>query len=232
MKTQTLIEKLQAEAKKSEVAKDLFLAWTVRQRARQVVGLAPLYKRMTADGFTYTWDEYGSVLKFLASVGIGRLDLDPKGKLRGLKDIKLSLQSVGRAAIDGSLSVEALKRRATFGKLDHAATKEAFPIVEGAVVSPPVVPVPPGGDAKTVPPKSTTIEMERYSGPERRQVSAPAAEYRERKPRAYQTAGSNIVLTFLLNEKPINVPVPSDLTKEDIADLVDRFQAKNKEKDT
>jgi hypothetical protein len=44
-----------------------------------------------------------------------------------------------------------------------------------------------------------------------------------RSPRPWQTSGARIVLTVLLGDKPINIPVPANLTALEIAALVEKF---------
>lgn len=41
-----------------------------------------------------------------------------------------------------------------------------------------------------------------------------------RSPRSYQTPGSRLILTVLVNEKPINIPVPKSLTPDELSALI------------
>lgn len=52
-------------------------------------------------------------------------------------------------------------------------------------------------------------------------VPAPAPSVREaRAPRSYQTPGSRLILTVLVNDKPVNIPVPKTLTPDELSALI------------
>lgn len=197
MKTETLIAKLKKEASQNETAKDLFISWAVRKRARRSVMLAPLAARMQTSGFKHTEGEYAEVLEFLAGLGIGNLDRDPKGLVRGLKDIKLALQSIGQAAVDATTddngsTLRAIKSKRIFGKLRKP---EPAPVVQDE-------------------PKAV--------------VAAPVSDRRiNRVPRPYQTPDAKVIMTFLVNDRYINVPLPPDMAPDEVAELVTGFQGAN-----
>ncbi len=50
-----------------------------------------------------------------------------------------------------------------------------------------------------------------------------------RQPRPYQTSASRVILTVLVNDRPVNIPVPRDFRSSDIAELVSRFQEEGRE---
>lgn len=188
------IKKLQSESTTHAGLSDVMHVLAVRQRARQILTAKALTKRMHREGFT-GWSEkdIGGVLKLLATLGFGTLDLDPKGRVRALKAIKVSLQSLG-AAVLGEDSLKLFRQRQRFQSVaavqkadlkQHMAQKGPMPQVT------PIAPVP---------------------FVERRKIP--------------QTPVPNMVLTVMVNNKPVNVPVPKDLNPNDIAKLIAMFKDK------
>lgn len=97
-----MILKVKQEVETNKVANDVFHMFALRQRARKTITMRSLLLRMRSEGFEYTPEQYAQVLKFLASMGIGKLDQDYKGSVRGLKDISVTLQSLGKAAFENA----------------------------------------------------------------------------------------------------------------------------------
>jgi len=116
MTSQEIVSKLREEAKNNKIADAVFHMWASRQRARYQVTVAALDYRMKAEGFVFDRSEYVKLLKFLSSLGIGRLSSDFKGKNLALVDVKTTLQSIGIAAVQGG-NLESFKRRNRYSKL-------------------------------------------------------------------------------------------------------------------
>lgn len=93
-----VIEALQKEAKENPVSNAVFHVWALRKRTRNVVVLQSLYNKMKKEGFNYSKAEYAPTLQLVAVLGFGTLHKDAKGRIRGLKDIKTTLQSIGTVA--------------------------------------------------------------------------------------------------------------------------------------
>lgn len=126
-------EKQLIETLKNETAKDPALSavlhvFASRERARDQVTVSALAQRMTKEGFTYDNAEYVRILRLLAQLGVGRLDTSGTGKVRALKDVKITLQSLGMAGVGNSTSIEKLARRNRFQRI---------PIIQAAPVTPP-----------------------------------------------------------------------------------------------
>lgn len=170
---EAMVLKLKDESKTDPTLNAVVHDFALRRRTRSQITLHALEQRMKLEGFTWTRDQCRNVLKLLGSCGVGKIDTDKEGNVIAIRDIKVTLQSIGRAVV-GKEPIKQFNKRNTFGKLA-------------------VVPTPQ-------PPKR-----------------------RGRKPRAYQTPGSRIVLTIIVNEKPVNIPVPSDLTPTEIAELISGF---------
>lgn len=90
---------LREEAAKNPVFNAVAHIFAIRRRARQQVTIQRLQVAMTQEGFTFTRNQYENVIKFLASQNLGTLERNHKGRIRALKNIKVTLQSIGLAAI-------------------------------------------------------------------------------------------------------------------------------------
>lgn len=102
---QRVLEKLKNEAKTNPASNAVFHVWALRKRARGQVNLNSLYNKMKKEGFTHNKKEYASLLNLLASLDIGTLDLNIRGEIRALKNVKIKLQSLGNAVVgEGTLS--------------------------------------------------------------------------------------------------------------------------------
>jgi hypothetical protein len=120
MNQMKVIERLREKAKENRTADDVLHAWATRDRARSLITVRALTRRMTKEGFEHDEKEYADFLKFLASIGLGHLDVDKNGRVRALKDVKISLPSLGDAVISGSTKGDVLKtvrRRNRFVKI-------------------------------------------------------------------------------------------------------------------
>lgn len=94
-----VVEQLRSEAAKNPVFSAVAHLFVSRDRTRQQITLSNLRISMGREGFHYTKEEYTQVLKFMANLGLGRLDFDSENNIRALKDIKITLQSIGYAAL-------------------------------------------------------------------------------------------------------------------------------------
>lgn len=116
-----IIEALRKEASNNPAFNAVAHVFAVRERARQQVTIASLRLRMAEEGFGHTKKEYGDVLRFLAFLGLGTLDASANGDVKALKNIKITLQSIGMAAITKS------------DKLDHFSPSihfQSLPLVQ------------------------------------------------------------------------------------------------------
>ncbi len=94
------IDKLRKEAKQNEVFRSVCMVFAERQRARSQVTMHNLITVMKHKGYNYSREELVQVLKFLAHLGLGKPEYSRRHKLRAIKDIKVTLQSIGQVAID------------------------------------------------------------------------------------------------------------------------------------
>lgn len=99
-----LVEKLRKEAQVNKAFNAVCHIFALRQRARKEIYINSLMQKMEKEGFRFEKADYVKVLQFLASLGIGKLYTDHKGRVMGLKEIHTTLQSIGSSACaDGSL---------------------------------------------------------------------------------------------------------------------------------
>lgn len=91
-------EKLRKAAQADKVFNDIFHVFAARQRARRMVSVSALAQRMKKEGFNYAKNEYRRFLKFMSSLGLGKLVIDRSGAVRALEGVTVSLQSIGLVA--------------------------------------------------------------------------------------------------------------------------------------
>lgn len=110
-----MIEKLKKEAIISPPVNAVMHLLALRKRSRSRLTLGGLRQKMAAEGFKYSTQEYTQVLKILADSGLGTLQTSHKGKVQGLTDIKVTLQSVGKAVCgDGKTEIRPRKEKTRF----------------------------------------------------------------------------------------------------------------------
>lgn len=113
-----VVETLKKEIDSNPVVSDVLHVFAMRKRTRAVVTLHSLVQRMKNAGFNHERSEYITVLKVLANIGLGKLDVDSRGKVRALKDIKTTLQSIGQAAIQQADNLVNFHQRNKFHKIN------------------------------------------------------------------------------------------------------------------
>lgn len=94
-----LVEQLRVLAASDKTFNAVAHVFAIRERARGEVTLSNLRLRMAREGFHFKGDELGQVLKKLSELGIGTLYIDSDKRIRSLKNIKVTLQSIGQAAV-------------------------------------------------------------------------------------------------------------------------------------
>lgn len=105
-KLSPIVEALRNEAKTSAAFEATAKVFAARQRTRRQVTLYVLKRKLDVSGFSVSVDDCRNVLAFLSKMGIGALERDVRGKPRMLKEIQVSLQSVGKAALGQADEIE------------------------------------------------------------------------------------------------------------------------------
>jgi hypothetical protein len=166
-----VIDRLSQEAKSKPAANALFHVWGVRERhARNgVVSMRAVRSQMQEEGFTFDQKEYEAILRLLAELGLGKLDVSHKGEVRGLKEVRTTLKSIGMAACQKS-GLKSARIRNRYSKI--AARR------------------------------------------------APVAQERQEPAYAGVTA---VGLVVNLGKRSISIPVPKDISGEELSALVAKF---------
>lgn len=115
--SKNLVGQLRDRANKSPTFKNMAHVFAIRERTRQQISLNTLFMSMTKEGFKFSKADYARELEFLASVGIGRIDRDTKGRLRSLNGITVTLQSIGLASVSNKDKLEKFTPAIQFTKL-------------------------------------------------------------------------------------------------------------------
>lgn len=147
---------IKAEATKNPVFNAVCHLFAVRERARSQVTLSTLMVSMSREGYNFNREQLEGVLEFLAHSGVGRLAKNSKGRVHALKDIKYTLQSVGRAGSDKATTVDKFVPNTTYSDLPQKALAAVIPTPRAPepVAAPPTPEVAP---AKTIYPAVLTI---------------------------------------------------------------------------
>lgn len=149
MTSQDVIETLRAQATSDPVTNAVLHMWALRKRSRNEVTINGLAAKMKKEGFKHGRDEYIPLLRLMSKLGLGKLQVNQKGRVTALKQVETTLQSLGRAVVD--VKQPAALRR--MKKKNHFA-----PIAlnsETSQVKAPEVPAP----IKKHPPTSITVQM-------------------------------------------------------------------------
>lgn len=112
-----VVAMLRERANKSVAFNAMVHVFALRERTRQQITLANLFQVMLREGFRHTKLEYAKELEFMAALGIGKLEHDSKGRLRALKGIQVTLQSIGLAAAAKKDSLDRVTLIPTFTSL-------------------------------------------------------------------------------------------------------------------
>lgn len=95
-----VVAKLRDEASKNPTFNAVCHIFAMRERSRNRVTLNSLMATMKREGFVkFDKASYEGVLKLLADLNLGKLDYDIRGRLRSVKGIKVTLQSIGMSAV-------------------------------------------------------------------------------------------------------------------------------------
>lgn len=166
MNMNEIADKLIKECETNPISSAVFHVLALRQRARGTVALTALYYRMKKEGFNYNRTDYVPFLQFLAALNLGSLVLDRKGNVTGLKDVKITLQSIGSIACKQKVQPRTFKSRPIFRPLRATVL--------------------------------TTVPV-------------------------HQDEETTLTLEFHMNGKSLQIPIPKDLTPDEISLLINRL---------
>lgn len=139
MNEKQLIDKLREKAASDAVASAVLHMFALRRRTRNQISVEMLRRRMKREGYSYTSEQLRPFIVFLAKLGLGQVVKTRRGTVSRLKDIKLTLRSIGLAAVGDGTKLKSFSSK--------TLTRKPIPIVRRAP-KPPVqvekAPIPPG----------------------------------------------------------------------------------------
>ena len=112
-----LISALREEAAKNPVFNSVCLVFSMRERTRQQITIPSLMVTMDKEKFSFSKEELAKVLRFLSGLGIGTLEHDRSGKVTALKNIKVTLQSIGLSALSKKEGLDKFQAQPQFQSL-------------------------------------------------------------------------------------------------------------------
>ncbi len=148
MEVKDVLNKVVVEAEANPVSNAVFHVLAARERNRSTLNLASLYSVMKKEGFTHTRSQYADVLKFLGLINVGVLNYTKRGRLIGLKDISISLKTMGSVAVNRQTPPVSERKKAEVIHLMNKAKERGSSNMEDKI-SPLEVP-PPSSDRKYV----------------------------------------------------------------------------------
>lgn len=114
--------KIKNRAETSKVFNILCHVFALRQRTRRQITIHSLFVTMTKEGFNFTKDDYRKELEFLAEIGIGTLERSKTGVVKALKNIKITLQSIGMTGVGKRPVLQAARLRNLYTQLPETTT--------------------------------------------------------------------------------------------------------------
>ncbi len=157
-----LVPALRKEAEGNKVFNAICLLFALRQRTRNQVTMASLRLLLAKEKFTFSRKETENCLIFLASLGIGRLVRTKDGQVEMLKDIQLTLQSIGQVALGKRDTMESFRPTPVYADIQAP--------VEAAKPAPGIKP-PPVSEAIAAAVKTAKYELSILAQMDGKQVS-------------------------------------------------------------
>lgn len=150
MTSQNVIETLRTQATSDPVTNAVLHMWALRKRTRNEVTINGLASKMKKEGFHHSRDQYVPLLRLMSTLGLGKLQTNHRGRVVALKQVETTLQSLGRAVLDGKQP----------SVLRHTRKKNRFaPIALHSEAKPPVTVSSAPAAVKQRQPISITVEM-------------------------------------------------------------------------
>jgi len=100
-----LVHKLQERARMNKVFNSMAHVFAIRERTRRQLTVTSLYAQMKREKFIFSKNDYINELQLLATLSVVSLEKSSRGMIKALVDIKITLQSIGQAALGGKKEV-------------------------------------------------------------------------------------------------------------------------------
>ncbi len=194
------------EAERNPASSAAFLILASRQRDRSTLTLSSLYNTMRREGFKYSRDQYVDMLKLLNKLEFGKLDLNRRGRIVGLKEISVRLTSIGKIAckeigqvlLEKPLARHSRRLRPRPSVLKGVGPETVKKVVEAIVERPTQRPI-----VNTTPVDDNSTPVDDLSVDD------------------YEEEDTKIIL--YIRGKPMTLILPKDFSGEDIAFVVSRL---------
>ena len=118
--------------KAASTNKDIYnvcLVFAMRERTRFEVNVQSLRATMSLEGYEMTVKQIEDVLIFFASLGIGKLNYDQKKRLKGLTEVRWTLQSIGQVSLGNVAGIKRSVQQRKFDKLPTESATEQVPVI-------------------------------------------------------------------------------------------------------
>lgn len=132
------VSAIRAEAQRNEIFGAICYNFAHRQRTKETLTVRGLKARMEKEGADFRREDYVKAMEFLASLGLGTLKRDNKGRVTALTNMRVTLQSIGQASALQVKDLKNFKRQRRFSKLPEMVMRKAAEYVsdKNAQVSP------------------------------------------------------------------------------------------------
>lgn len=151
-----LIEALKREAEISRVAREVLTVFAHRKRDRSIITVKALRQYMLQQGFKNEPDDYANFITFLARQGVGQMMKSSKGKVLGIKNITVSLHSLGNVAMNGTPELKNFSSKPHYHRLELPLEIEKPKVIETKPIIYLTVEISPGKRVEIPFPKGLT----------------------------------------------------------------------------
>lgn len=111
------ISMIKRHASDSETFRAMCRSFAARKRTKETVTVRALAVRLETEGYIARKEYLQNELYFLAQIGVGTLKKDNNGNIVALTNLKVTLQSVGKAAGEQVANLKNWKKQKRFKKL-------------------------------------------------------------------------------------------------------------------
>lgn len=191
-----MVKALREEVHSDRTLNAICNVFALRERARDRVTIGSLRQTMYKEGFSFTTQELEKALKIMANIGLGKLHYDRSGKVHALKEIKMTLQSIGLAAKNNQDGLTPYSKQKKF---------ENLPTI--------------------MPTKKTKHQVEATETDDIREVVTVTPSEERRRPHATaseqdrQSALYTAVLSVTIEGKVVNFPLPP-ITPQELGEIL------------
>lgn len=123
------IAAIRANLNHNQALQSVMLQFASRQRTRSSLTVNGLVLSMKKEGFSFSKEHYQNILKILADNGFGHLKYSKTGKPIALTDIKITLQSIGKAVLQGETKLQSFRPANKFVPLNESPKPALKPFV-------------------------------------------------------------------------------------------------------